>query len=107
MTKTIWSQTKESVVVQNNLEGPKSFWTYRRTRHKYIKVRKYRKQYMVSSILPENEQKITILSIFSLGNTLNSDFLFFFGRIEDTIICILLSRLPDLYQDTTFVNIWL
>ena len=28
-----------------------------------------RKQFMVSSILPKSKQKITILSIFSLGNT--------------------------------------
>ena len=44
---------------------------------KYLKVRKSQKQYMVSSILPENDQKITILSIFSLENTLDSDFCFF------------------------------
>ena len=42
---------------------------------------------MVSSILPKNEQKIIILSLFSL-KTQDSDFLFvFFGRIEDIIIC--------------------
>ena len=36
----------------------------------------------MSLILPKNKQKITILSIFSIGNI----HLFFFGRIEDTII---------------------
>ena len=33
-----------------------------------LKVRNFWKQFMVSSILPKNEQKITILRIFSLGN---------------------------------------
>ena len=42
-----------------------------------LKVRKSRKQFMGSSILPKNEQKITILSIFSLKNT----------QSRDTIIC--------------------
>ena len=54
----------------------------------HIKVRKSRKQFIVSSILPKNKQKITILSVFSLGNTQDGDFsLVFFGRFEDTIIC--------------------
>jgi hypothetical protein len=56
-----------------------------------IKVRKSQKQYMLSFILLKNEQKITILSIFSLGNTQES---FFLGRIEDNYHN-LLSRLSD------------
>ena len=43
-----------------------------------IKFRKSRKQFMLSLILPQNEQKITILSIFSLGNAQNSDLSFVF-----------------------------
>ena len=35
LTKTVWTQTKQFVTVQNNLGGPKSFLTYRRTRHKF------------------------------------------------------------------------
>ena len=46
-----------------------------------LKIRKFRKQFTVSSILHNNEWKIIILSIFSLGNTQNSDFLFVFLEI--------------------------
>ena len=35
-----------------------------------VKVRKSRKQFMLSFILLKNEQKITILSIYSLGNSI-------------------------------------
>ena len=43
------------------------------------------KQLMVSSILPKNEQKLSILSIFS---TQDCEFRSFFGRIEETLrIC--------------------
>ena len=52
-----------------------------------VKVTKSRKQFTVSWFLPKNEQKITILSIFSLENTQDSDFLFVFGRIKEKIIC--------------------
>ena len=31
LTKMIWTRPKQFVLVQNNLDGPKSFWTYRRT----------------------------------------------------------------------------
>jgi hypothetical protein len=44
----------------------------------YLKVRKSTKQFVVSSILPKNEQKITILTILSLGNTQDSDLSFDF-----------------------------
>ena len=37
-TKTIWTRPKQFVPVQNNLDGPKSYWTYRRTRHWYLIV---------------------------------------------------------------------
>ena len=33
LTKMIWTWPKQFVPVQNNLDDPKSFWTYRRTRH--------------------------------------------------------------------------
>ena len=46
--------------------------------HYPLKVRKSQKQFIVYSILPKNEQEITILSIFSLRNTQESDFLFVF-----------------------------
>jgi hypothetical protein len=45
-----------------------------------LNVRKSRKQIMVLSILPKNDRKITILNIFYLGNTQNSDFLFVFWK---------------------------
>ena len=35
----------------------------------------------------KKQTKITFLIIFYLENTQDSDFLFFFGRIEDTIVC--------------------
>ena len=38
------------------------------------------------AILTKNEQKINILSIFSLENISDSDFSFIFWRIEDTVI---------------------
>ena len=60
----------------NGSEGKADFFKGIFTRA--IKVRKSRKQFMLSLILPQNEQKITILSIFSLGNTQNSDLLFVF-----------------------------
>ena len=41
-------------------------------------ILKPRKQIMVSSVLPKNKQKITLLSFFSLGNTQDSDFSFGF-----------------------------
>ena len=28
LTKMIWTRPKQFVLVQNNLDGPKSFWTY-------------------------------------------------------------------------------
>ena len=34
-TKTIWTRPKHFVPDQSNLYSPKSFWTHRRTRHKY------------------------------------------------------------------------
>ena len=34
LTKIILTHPKQFVSVQNNLNGPKSCWTYRRTRHK-------------------------------------------------------------------------
>ena len=34
LTKMVCTRPKQFVPVQNNLEGAKSFWTYRRTRHK-------------------------------------------------------------------------
>ena len=43
-----------------------------------LKVRQSRKQIMVSSILPKNERKITILSIFKREDAQDSDFLFVF-----------------------------
>ena len=49
-----------------------------------FKVRKSRKHFLLTTILPKNEQRITVLSI--LGNTQDSFFSFFFGRIEDCII---------------------
>jgi hypothetical protein len=52
-----------------------------------LKVRQSRNQIMVSSILQKNEQKITILSISCREDDQDSDFLFCFGRIEDTINC--------------------
>ena len=33
LIKTIWTRPKQSVSVQNILDGPKSFWTDRRTGH--------------------------------------------------------------------------
>ena len=45
-----------------------------------FKGQKIWKQFMVSSILPKNEQKITILSIFSLENTHDRDILFIFWK---------------------------
>ena len=69
----------------NGSEGKADFFKGIFTRA--IKVRKSRKQFMLSLILPQNEQKITILSIFSLENTHDSGILFIFGRIENTIIC--------------------
>ena len=54
--------------------GPEILILFRKSH--FIKVRKSRKQFMVSLIPPKNEQKITFLSIFSLGNTQDSDFLF-------------------------------
>ena len=38
LTKIIWTWLKQFVAAQNNLEGPKSFWTYGRTRHCTAKV---------------------------------------------------------------------
>ena len=35
LTKMIWTQPKWFVPVQNNLDDPKSVWSYRRTRHKH------------------------------------------------------------------------
>ena len=49
-----------------------------------LKVSKSRMQIVVSSILPKNRTKLTILSNFS---TQDSEFRSFFGRIEDTTIC--------------------
>ena len=34
LPKTIWTWPKQLVLDQNDLFGPKSFWTHRRTRHK-------------------------------------------------------------------------
>ena len=45
-----------------------------------LKVSKSRKQFMVFSILPKNERKITNLSIVSLENNRGSDLLFIFGE---------------------------
>ena len=33
LTKTVWTRPKHFATVQNNFNGPKSFWTNRRTRH--------------------------------------------------------------------------
>ena len=73
-----------------------------------VKVRKSQKQIMVSSILPKNEQKITILSIFSLENTQESDFSFVLWK--NWRHHNLLLRLTDLYQlydrhDTQMIEI--
>ena len=35
LTKIIWTWPKQFVCVQNNLDGPKSFWTYKRTGHNF------------------------------------------------------------------------
>ena len=51
------------------------FWTYT----KNLKVSKSQKQFMVSSILPKKQTKLTILSMFF---TQVSEFHLFFGRIE-------------------------
>ena len=34
LTKPNWTQSKQLLLDQNYLDGPKSFWTHRRTRHK-------------------------------------------------------------------------
>ena len=33
LTKTVWTWPKQFAPAQNKLDGPKSFWTYKRTRH--------------------------------------------------------------------------
>ena len=57
---------------EQNLQNMKKF------HGPFLKVRQSRKQIMVYSILPKNEQKITILSIFQRGDAQDSDFLFVF-----------------------------
>ena len=55
----------------------------------FLKVRQSQQQIMVSSILLENERKITILIFFFIGNTQDSVFLFIFcenwGHMSFTI----------------------
>ena len=36
LAKTNWNGPKRLVLDQNYLDGPKSFWTHRRTRHQFL-----------------------------------------------------------------------
>ena len=60
---------------------------------KVLKVSKSQKQFMVSLILPKKERNS--LCILSKGDTQNSEFHLFFGRIGETIKLLL--RFTDLY----------
>ena len=70
----------KSITASNQLTRP---WS----KQSLLKVRQSRKQIIVPSILPKNEQKITILSLLTSENTQDMIFLSFFGRSLDTIIC--------------------
>jgi hypothetical protein len=70
-----------------------------------LKVRKSRKQFMVSSILPKNERKNDKIQpiTYLILSTVVDFFCSFFGRNEDTIICF-----RDLltFIHKAFINCW-
>ena len=65
----IWTRSKQFIPVRNNLDGPKWFWTYIRTRHKIPNFNQWSKTKMYLN-LSKYPSEINIFCSFPLANVL-------------------------------------